>query len=87
MYKIKLAMCQSLIIFKTDWWKTSGIDLEMNLVSKGAKHVHTLEDLMFSNLPYFYTSFSCKLWDTSALLQPNIESFNCIVLLKKADMA
>ena len=58
-----------------------------NLLSKGAKHVHTLEDLMISNLPDCYTSFSCKLWDTSALLELNKESFSCVVLLKKADMA
>ena len=82
-------MCQSLIILviKTYWWKTSGIDLERNLVSKGAKHVHTLEDLTISNLPDCYTLFSCKLWDTSALLEPNKESFSCVVLLKKGDMA
>ena len=82
-------MCQSLItlVIKTYWWKTSGIDLERNLVSKGAKHVHTLEDLTISNLPDCYTFFSCKLWDTSTLLEPNIESFSCIVLLKKADTA
>ena len=52
-----------------------------------AKHVHTPEDLTISNLPDCYTLFSCKLWDTSALLEPNKESFSCIVLLKKADTA
>ena len=82
-----LAMCQSLIINKTDRWKTSGIDPERNLLTKGAKHVHTLEDLTISNLPDCYTFFSCKLWDMSALLEPNKESFSCVVLLKKADMA
>ena len=80
-------MCQSLITFKTDWWKTSGIDLERNFLSKGAKHVHTLEDLTISNLPDCYTLFSCKIWDKSALLEPDIESFSCVVLLKKGDMA
>ena len=58
-----------------------------NLLSKGAKHVHTLEDLTISNLPDGYTLFSRKLWDTSALLEPNKESFSCVVLLKKGDMA
>ena len=81
-------MCQSLIIFKIDWWEMSGIDLERNLVSKGAKHVHTLEDLTISKIPDCYnTLFSCKLWGTSVLLEPNMESFGCNVLLKKADMA
>ena len=37
--------------------------------------------------PDCYTFFSCKLWDMSALLEPNKESFSCVVLLKKADMA
>ena len=66
------------------------IDLERNFLSKGAKNVHTLEDLTISNLPDgCNTLYSCKLWDTSALLhvEPNIESFSCIALLKKADMA
>ena len=30
-------------------------------INKGAKHVHTLEDLTISNLPDCYTFFSCKL--------------------------
>ena len=56
-------------------------------INKGAKHVHTLEDLTISNLPDCYTFFSCKLWDTSALLEPNKESFSSVILLKKADTA
>ena len=49
--------------------------------------MHTFEDLMISNLPDCYTFFSCKLRDTSALLEPNKESFSCVILLKKDDMA
>ena len=50
--------------------------------------MHTLEDLTISNLPdCCNTLFFWVTMDMSALLEPNIESFGCIVLLKKADMA
>ena len=56
-------------------------------IDKGGQTCAPLEDLTISNLPDCYTFFSCKLWDMSALLEPNKESFSCVVLLKKADMA